>query len=460
MADKYPLTPAQLFHHLPIRQLGMRCINVSAVCALQVPLDFGLLKKCIQLEYERNECMRVRFTKADAEGNVEQYIVDRHTDDIPYKDLSGMSMEDCSRLMQEWAFEEFADGDVPTCEITMVKLPEGFYGMFVHIDHRIADSCGMIVIINDLMQLYSHYRFGSDMPQDLSSFQAMLEKDLAKEANEKRVAKDKAYWDDQLDKLGEPLYSDIQGPKVLKASRALHGDKSLRAADLELADATVGVKDFELEADATKYLMDFCLNNQVSMTNLLLLGLRTYLSKCCGGQEDITVNNFISRRSTHAEWTSGGTRTVMFPCRTVISPDTEFLDAAFQIQDVQNHVYMHSNYSTIRLNEQIRERFNTPENTTYASMSLTYQPTPVSISNPHLAGIPVWNNWFTNGINTKKVYLTVSHRPDGGMHFSFHYQTAHLDDHDMELTYYYLMRILFKGIAEPDMPVGEIIAEL
>ena len=86
-----------------------------------------------------------------------------------------------------------------------------------------------------------------------------------------------------------------------------------------------------LEPDATKGLMDFCLNHQLSMTNLLLLGIRTYLSKVNDKQEDITIENFISRRSTHDEWTSGGSRTIMFPCRTVISPDTEFLAAAYEM---------------------------------------------------------------------------------------------------------------------------------
>ena len=47
--------------------------------------------------------------------------------------------------------------------------------------------------------------------------------------------------------------------------------------------------------------MDFCMNHQLAMTNLLLLGIRTYLSKVNNGQEDITIKNFISRRSTHDE---------------------------------------------------------------------------------------------------------------------------------------------------------------
>lgn len=46
------------------------------------------------------------------------------------------------------------------------------------------------------------------------------------------------------------------------------------------------------------------------------------------------------------------------------------------------------------------------------------------------------------------------------MNFSYHYQTAHLAEHDMELLYYYMMRILFKGIAEPDMSIGEIMEQV
>ena len=82
-------------------------------------------------------------------------------------------------------------------------------------DHRLIDSCGLVVMINDLMQLYTHYRFGAAYPQDLADFETVLEKDLKRANNEKRFAKDKKFWDDQLNTLGEPLYSDIQGPSVL-----------------------------------------------------------------------------------------------------------------------------------------------------------------------------------------------------------------------------------------------------
>ena len=440
MREYYPLTAAQKMHHNWIVDYGTQQVSgVSVVASVQAELDFGLLKKCIQMEIERSGCTRVRFTKPDQEGNVKQYIVKQDPRDIELKDLSGMgNLAEADELMQQWAYETFDGDNIPVCEFTMLKLPEGYNGFFVHMDHRLIDSCGLVVMIGDLFQLYTYYKYGTAYPQELADFQTVLKKDLAKAGNEKRFAKDKKFWDDQLDALGEPLYS----------------------SDIEMPNLFVAVKDYHLEPGATQNLIDFCMNHQLSMTNLLLLGIRTYLSKVNDGQEDITIQNFISRRSTHEEWTSGGSRTIMFPCRTVILPETDFLSAAYEIQNMQNRIYMHSNYDPALIMEEMRKRYNTPEHTSYESCYLTYQPMPVKVENEMLGTVRQHAKWFANGAATKKMYLTVSHTEDGGMNFSYHYQTAHLEEHDMELLYYYMMRILFKGIAEPDMSIGEIMEQI
>ena len=371
-----------------------------------------------------------------------------------------MTLAQADELMQQWAYQTLDGDNRPMCEVMMVKLPEGYNGFFIHMDHRLIDSCGLVVLVNDLMQLYTHYRFGTDHPEDLADFETVLESDLQKANNEKRFAKDKKFWEDQLDELGEPIYSDIQGPSVLEEARKKHKNPKLRAADIERKNLFVAVKDYILEPEPTKNLIDFCMNHQLSMTNLLLLGIRTYLSKVNNGQEDITIENFISRRSTHDEWTSGGSRTIMFPCRTVISGDTDFLSAAYEIQNVQNRIYMHANYDPALIREEMKRRYHTPDDTTYESCYLTYQPMPVRMDNPVLKGIKVHSKWFANGAATKKMYLTVSHTENGGMNFSYHYQTACLEEKDMELLYYYMMRILFKGIAHPDMKLSELMEQV
>ena len=261
MRNYYPLTAAQKMHHNWIMDYGTQQVSgVSVVASVQAELDFGLLKKCIQMETERSGCTRVRFTKPDKDGNVKQYIEKQDSRDIELKDLSGMeSLAKADELMQQWAYETFDGDNIPMCEFIMLKLPEGYNGFFLHMDHRLIDSCGLVVMIEDLFQLYTHYRYGTACPQELVDFETVLKKDLAKAGNEKRFAKDKKFWDDQLDALGEPLYSDIQGPSVLEGARKRHGDPKLRASDIEMNELFVAVKDYHLEPYATQNLMDFCI---------------------------------------------------------------------------------------------------------------------------------------------------------------------------------------------------------
>ena len=458
MKNTYDLTPAQKMHYRWIKQYKTQQVaGLSIVASIKADIDFDILEKSIILEYQRYGCMRVRFTAPDKDGEVRQYLSEEKITHIPMKDLSSMTMEEADATMQKWAYETFDGDDIPMCQVFLMKLPEGYNGFFVHMDHRLIDSCGVVVMTNDIMALYTHFKFGSDCPEPLADYEEQLKKDLEKEQNPKRFAREKRFWDEQLDKYGEPLYSDIQGPEVLERARKKHRKKSLRAADIEKKNLFVQVKDYPLEEAPAKAIMDFCLTHNLSITNLLLLGLRTYLSKQNGGQEDISIQNFISRRSTRDEWTSGGSRTIMFPCRTVISPDTTFMEAAYIIQNTQNGIYMHAGYDPELIYEEVKKRYKTPKDTAYESCYLTYQPMPVRPENPFLQEIPMHNKWFANGAATKKMYLTVTHTPDGGMNFSYHYQVADLREKDMELLHYYLMRIIFRGMENSDMTIGEIM---
>ena len=457
----YDLTAAQNLHNRWIHEYGTQQVSgISIVASVKAPLEFGLLKKCILLEYERYGCMRVRFTKPDKDGNVRQYISKKLPEEIEIVDLRDRgTLAEADKVMQEWAYETFDESNIPLCEIRMVDLPEGYRGMFIHMDHRLIDSSGYAVMVKDIFQLYMHYQFGSDYPRDLADYETVLQKDLARAADPKRKEKDRRFWSDHFDTYGEPLYSDIQGPSVLERAREKHGNPNLRSADIERKNLFVTVKDYYLEPAPTKRLLNFCTEHNVSMTNLVLFLMRTYLSKVNNGQEDITIENFISRRSTHDEWSSGGSRTIMFPCRTVIKPETEFLEALYEIQQVQNSIYLHGSYDPAAIVEEMKRRYGTPEDTGYVSCYLTYQPVMSYGTSHHLKDIPMHIKWFANGAATKKMYLTVTPNEKGEMNFSFHYQTADLEEHDVELMYYYMMRMLFLGIEDAHITVGEMLRQ-
>ncbi len=461
METLYPLTAAQNMHYQWIRQYHTQQVSgVSMAAALKLELDFVLLGKCINEETKRYECLNLRFTRPDENGEIKQYLKRQIQKNIKILNLSDMSFSQAEAILQGLAYETFDGNDIPMYEFLMVRLPEGYNGFFVHLDHRLIDSCGLAVMVKDIMSLYAHYKYGKAYPEALADFEKVLSSDLSKAGNEKRFAKDKAFFDAQLDRYGEPLYSDIKGKEVLEASRKAHNNPALRSADIETEDLFVAVKDYILEKEPAMRVMDFCKSNNISFNTLLLLTMRTYLSKVNEGQEDITIESFIARRSTHDEWTSGGSRTIMFPCRTVIGGYTSFLDAAKIIQDTQMNIYLHSNYDPELIKKEMKKRYGTPEGSTYESCYLTYQPMQLNSDNMDLAGIPLYYKWFANGAATKKIYLTVTHTEDGGLNFSYHYQTAGLEEKDIELFYYYMMRILFEGTKDPHRTIGEIIENI
>ncbi|MBO6137974.1 MAG: chromosome condensation protein [Lachnospiraceae bacterium] len=456
MTKKYALTAAQNMHYRWIKSYGTQQVSgLSIVAAFQADMDIGLLKKSINEEIKSYSCLRLQFTPPDSKERVKQYIADFEAQDFDEKDLTSLSFAQADETMQKWAYRTFDGDDIPMCEFFIVHLPEGYHGFFVHMDHRLCDSVGIAIMVNGIMSYYGHYKYGMPLPEDQVDFEKVLEADLEKEASPKRLARAKKFWDSQLDLYGEPLYSDIQGVSVLEQSRKKHKNPALRAADIEKKQLQVLVADYVLEADSTARMIDFCREYVISPTNLLLLVIRTYLSKVCGGQEDITVENFISRRATRDEIFSGGSRTMCYPCRTVIPADTTFLEAAQRIQDFQNRVYMYGNYDPELIRDEMKKRYKTPKDTSYVSCYLTYQP-PLSTSNESFK-LPSHIKWFANGAATKKMYLTVSHLTGGGLNFSYHYQNAQLTEKNMELLYYYMMRIMFRGIEDPRRTVGEII---
>ena len=458
MESLYPLTAAQNMHYQWIRQYHTQQVSgVSIVMAVKLDIDFKILTKCINEETKRYGCLNLQFTAPDENGEIKQYFKRKIHRNIKVLNLSAMTFTQAEEVMQAMAYETFDGDNIPMYQFIMVRLPEGFNGFFVHLDHRLIDSCGIAVMVKDIMTLYAHYKYGKAYPEELACFEDVLIKDLEKSDNEKRFERDKQYWESQLDKFGEPLYSDIQGPSVLEASRKAHRNPDLRSADIERNNLFVAVKDYVLEKEPSEELMKYCMEKKISFNNLMLLAMRTYLSKVNNGQEDITIESFIARRSTHDEWTSGGSRTIMFPCRTVISPGTSFLDAAKEIQSTQNGNYLHSSYDPELIKRSMEKRYGTPKDTTYESCYLTYQPLQINSNNDDFGAIPMYFKWFANGAATKKVYLTITHTPEGGLNFSYHYQTAALSEKDIELFYYYMMRIVFMGIRDDSLSVGQIM---
>lgn len=454
----YPLTAAQKFHFFyldfcPKKQV----VNIGTSLTIEVELDWNVLKSSIYKAYERCESMRLRFAQ-DKDGTWYQYVVDKEERDIEFVDFSDRTMEEAEAVMREWTQVPFEHQDAPQNRVVMIKTQDGFNGIYLLVDHLTMDAQSLICFMKDVIELYSSTMYeGVDYPKDMSSYIAQLQKDLAYEAGCRAKERDAEFFH-RLIESSEPIYNGIDGTAKLDAERKRSNDPNKRAA-VNASDSVDSALDiFHLEAEPTKRLMDFCEAYHVSLTCLLIMGLRTYFQKM-NGNDDVSINTAIARRATLQEKKCGGTRIHSFPFRTVISKDKTFLEGIYEIRDRQNEMFRHANYDPVSYFAYRGKLYPQKGGCTYEPMSLTYQPLTLREKGlDKLGEIRYKTKWYPNGATTQGMYLTVMHRTDdNGLDFSFEHQIKAVSREQLEYLYYYLCKLMFKGTENPGLKIGDIM---
>lgn len=457
----YPLTAAQKLHYYSQRYCPKKqLLNIGTSLTIQQSLDFGTLKSAIYQAYDRCESMRLRFVE-DEEGNAWQYVADREERDIEFFDFTGWEGWAAELKMREWTSIPFERYHSPLNKVVMIITPDGFQGIYLLVDHMTMDAQSLILFLKDVIELYCHMKYeGIEYPKAMSSYIEQLEKDLAYEAGSRAQKKDAEFFE-KLISSSEPVYNSFFGPLKLEAERVETKNPALRAATVTSTNVEANIDLFELEADPSARLLKFCEEHHISMVCLLMMGLRTYLQKE-NGNDDVSITTTVARRATLSEKKSGGTRIHCFPFRTVVKETDTFLEGLKIIRDGQNQIFRHANYDPTACFAYRSKYYKLTPGQTYEPLSLTYQPlTTKDKGLDRLGDIQYKSAWYSNGVAAHALYLTVMHRAqDNGLNFSFEHQTGAIDYEGVQKIYYYMCRILFKGIENPNMTVGDIIREV
>ncbi len=455
----YPLVSAQKLHYYSMKYCPKKqVLNIGTSLTIQVELERDRLERCIVDAIGRCEALRVQFTE-DKEGNVYQYVAKNQEPVIRHFDFGHWKEEDAHDKMTEWTSTPFELYDTPMYEIVMIRMPEEFYGVYVKVNHLIMDAQGLIAFMKDVMQLYS-YDMLEDVPapKEMTSYIKQLEKDLAYETGNSASQRDREFFENLITS-SEPIFTDIHGRGKLEAERIRTGNPNQRAVINTSDNVDANLANFYLEEEPTQQLLQFCEDNHISLTCLLLMGLRTYLQKE-NNEDDISVSTTIARRATLMEKRCGGTRIHSFPFRTIVSREDTFLEGLFKIRDMQNQYFRHANYSPSEYYAFRKQYYNLENGQTYEAMALTYQPMLMKYDGPtveKMESIEYNVKRYSNSACAHTLYLTVSHRPLGGLDFCFEHQTGVVTYEKLQEVYFYLCRIMFHGIEDSSRTVGEVI---
>lgn len=453
----YPLTVAQKFHFFYLDRCPKKAVvNIGTSLTIEYELDVDELRKAVYKAYDRCESMRLRFAYDKKEEQWYQYVVEKEEREIEYVDFSGKTMEEAEKIMTEWTAVPFEMEDAPMNRIVIIKTPDGNQGLYLLANHLILDAQSLICFLKDVIELYCNVMFeNNEYPKEMRSYIEQLKKDLEYEAGSKAQQRDREYFH-KLIEQSEPIYNGIDGPGALLEERKKN--PKARAAKFITSNVDSALDIFHLEEEPTARLMKFCEKEHVSLQCLLIMGIRTYLQKA-NGNDDVSINVAYARRATLAEKKCGGTRIHSFPFRTIISEDSTFLEGIHIIRNAQNEIFRYTNFDPVEYRLYRSKLYPVEPGRSYEPMSLTYQPMTLKEQGlSKLGDIKYKTKWYPNGATTQAMYLTVMHRPeDNGLDFNFEHQIAAITKEKLECFYYYMCKIMFKGIENPNLKIGEII---
>lgn len=450
----YDLTFSQQSMYLMVKySFSKQLIQIPTSFAVDEDMDFDLLTKALNIEFERNDSLRLRYKKLDKKI-VQYFLPSFKMSKVPYKYFRTEE--------QQQAFFE-ADARKPVyflrdeCfRIYFFKNANGNNGIYFNVSHLNMDALGAMIFYMDLISVYRHLRYGVDMPKPLDSFEEQIKLEHEKVKNEKKMAKHTAFYKEYFAKGGEPFYAGVHGPAFLEKTRKKKKNPNLRvpSAYNPLYDKCKMVSEHIGTEDAKK-ILDFCINNSIAPESLFMFGLRCHCSAINYRTNDVFMQVTCSRRTTVKEKNMSGCLTQALQVRTIIEENSTFTEAINEYTRVRTQLYRHSDYPYIYALGLSRQMYGYSSIQGPACLMFSWIPVPFELGD---IKFKIQFKTYDLGRYFTPLYVICSTDPtDRGFNLNYMYRVKLSNKEHMQALHKNAVKVILAGIENPDITVGELL---
>lgn len=445
---------------LPLLQLKFslhkECTQIIFYMIVNRKLDFELLKRAVNVEIERNDCLRIRFEKRGKKV-MQYFLPEFKLENIPVLDFTGKTKQEQDAALTKDARKPLKIMKGEMYRIILYRTYDGRTGIYLNISHVIADLYAAVVFFGDLIEVIAALQNGTPPPRPLSPFEECLKKDLLLFNDQEAKERHHLFFKELFTKDGPSFYAGADGMRLLNRARRKKKDPGLRYVILNtlINDKSENFS-MHLPAERAEPILSFCEKNAVPLQTMIYVGMRTYLSKINEETDDVTFALAFNRRITIADKRSGGCRVNALPLRTVIMKDKTFMEAIAHTQQVQFQILRHTDY----LLELARDGIKSWENRSLFSKtySMLLSCFPFSFALPEGWQCEIGN--YSNGRFPMPLYtVVVPNFAEGGLDFHFEHMVKILHPHDLEALFEQSVRVMEAGIANPDVTIGALLRE-
>lgn len=459
----YSLSAAQDVYMLQFKySLHKAVLHVPSCIVVDHPLDWALMEQALNIEIERNDCMRLHFVKTK-EGLRQYYIPEYSISHIPVDDFRGMDEEEAKKLLHKRGSHPVLDylhGEV--FRVRFFYAHDGRCGVYLNASHLNMDLAAEFLFYRDLFGVYDALENKTELPAPLGSSEELLKRDLERMANVQKHQKDEKFYNDFFSEDAHQItFTGIDGTRLLEKSRKKRKNPKLRYPSIPiiLFDRSDTVT-YSMDASLVSKMYAFLEKQNMTLSALFCLGFRTYLSARNYRLENVYHLFNVNHRSTLMEINCGGARAVAIPLITSIKEDCTFKDAMAEVSKTMMRLFAHSDFPFMETDKIISAKMEDADALSQkSSMNFSCMP-PV----PFPEKLKDWNfdfSGFSNGYFSMLNYtIAVPNMRTGEIQMYYEYNTHYVPKESILEMHNSIIKVFEAGINNPDITIGQIMDSL
>ncbi len=451
----YDLIPSQQTMYLMFKYTFSKQISQipTSFCIEDVDLDFDLLTKALNIEFERNDSLRLRFIKVDKQ--LKQYF-------LPSFKMSKVPCKYFRSPEQQQEFFE-KDAQIPVrfdkgvnFRIYFYKTAHGGNGVYFNVSHLNMDALGSVIFYLDFISVYRALITGSELPAPMASYEEYIARELKIVEEKKKWDKHESWYREYFAKGGEPFYAGVHGPAFLEKARIKKKNPNLRvpAAYNPLLDKCDMING-HIDAENAAKIFEFCKSRSIAPESLFMLGLRTHCSALNYRTEDVFMMATCSKRAGVKEKKMSGCLTQPIQVRTLIPETSTFEEALNEYTRVRTQLYRHMDYPYITARDLSRDMYNYSLIQGPACMMFSWIPIPIDLDS---YGFKFDFKTYDLGRYFTPLYTICSPDPkDKGINLNYMYRVKLSKKEHIEKLHENAMKVILAGIENPSITVKELL---
>ena len=306
--------------------------NICTPAIIYEKIDKEVLEKALNNVVKNNDNFRIQIDMQN--GKPVQYIADFKPFKLDFININDES--DLKVIENEEVLRKFDILNSCLFRFKVTVFKSGFFAVILTVNHLIADSWALGLVIKDILQEYhsiKNHKENTSIPH--YSYTDYVESEEEYKKSEKYI-RDKIYW--------EQLFKTIPEQAVIPSFKKT--TKSISADAIR--------KSFVMDSKLVDKINHFCRENKLSVFNFLMSIYSIYISRV-SGTDDFVLGTPILNRTNPKDKQTMGMFVNICPVRIKILEDS-FLDFSRILSTNMLGILRHQKYSYSQILEDIREK--------------------------------------------------------------------------------------------------------